>query len=157
MKNQVVYGFLVFLIAIVSGCTLQPQEEHTSPVGQFLKGEHELRKLVPTYSSTPDHVEGSFFLGFGDFSGKGGVSQPGVTFAWLTNDGKSYQISTLPLSKIRVSFDKRSTPTVKFRWRPHYTMPNMDDLMITYVKYATITCSEEDWPPYFKMPLNQSR
>src|SRR5271157_452765 len=129
---------LLFIIPffLLAACNMGPS------VSQLMfQGDHYLRKMGSVVGSN-SHSDMQFFL-FG-FSGTSeSHSEPVVTFAWTGNNGE-YIVSSLPVSKFRISFDPNaSVPHIKFRWRPCYQDCDADkDALIEYV---VLTCREQDW------------
>src|SRR3989344_7043637 len=123
-------------LALLSGFFMVACEQLPQPPSQaeqILQGEHKLRKMVER-TETNSYISGGFFLFVGALSG-GTTTNVLVKFAWEMNDG-TYALSSLPLEKIRVKLDeKATTPTIKFRWRPHNT-PDVQHLMDEHILYA---------------------
>jgi hypothetical protein len=152
---------LLFLAILLSGCT----NETDPKIVEFLGGDRVLRKMT-SYTGEKIEGSGSFFL----FSGSAnitGESQISVMFAWRMNDG-SYQISSLPLTKIRVKFnDQAESPTIKFVLQKPGPLPdnidmpknmetNVQDYLDKRVDYAILTVKESDWKPDVQLPFNQA-
>lgn len=157
MKNQhacLAYNFMLSIVLLFSGCTIDLADPKASDAETILKGTHPLRRMVPT-EETNSNLSGGYFLFYAEIKGETQTSQL-VKFAWLMNDGISYSISSLPLEKIRVQFnDTISVPTIRYRWK--WASQGLEDIQLymdNFVHYAVVTVREEDWPVQINLPLN---
>jgi hypothetical protein len=117
----------------------------------FLKGEHQLRKMVEK-EELFGTMSGGFFLFMGGINGEM-KSQTNVKFAWEMND-KTYAISSLPIERFRIKFDESITNLIiKFRWS-RCNKNDLQQLMDQHVIYALVICKKGDWPVQIKLPLN---
>lgn len=156
------FCMILFFGIFMTSCSTEVDPEIT----EFLGGERTLRKMT-SYAGEKVEGSGSFFF----FCGSASVtseSQMSVIFAWEMNDG-SYQISSLPMTKIRVKFDNQvDSPTIRFILlelnfidkaridSPEYMMAHIQEYLNKRVNYAVLTVKESDWKPDVQLPLNQS-
>ena len=143
-----------FVIACIFAFHAEKAEKQRfiSPAQPILEGEHVLRKMGESVGNDTK-ASSSFFLISGSTSAESNTSMA-INFAWRMSDG-TYAGSTLPLSKVRFSFDENAvTPTVKFRWLPCRQKCTVDNLMTYYVQYMVISIRESDWPKNINLPLN---
>jgi len=148
----------IALVAILGGCknTVDPNNVIQKNFG----GNRVLRKMTNA-AENKNAVSGSFFLFCGDVNATT-ESRTLLMFAWKMNNG-SYQISSLPLTNVRVKFDdKIKSPTIRFNFKEIVyllgsgTINNTQDYIDKYVNYAELTVKESDWAPDVQLPFNKT-
>ena len=159
---------LAFLTAISIFCyylksthqdAIEEEKTRTAELNALFLGERPLRKML-TSQNIEGRFNGGYFL-FGDaIAGEVGVQQS-VSFAWQSKN-ETWQISRLPLERLRVRFNENaSSPVIRFtvdhcgaslvdiRCYP------MQQLINECVTDAVITVREQDWPINISLPLSK--
>lgn len=135
------------------------KQERQKNIYAWIGGEHVLRKMAER-TSHESSINGNFFLFVGVLSGES-KTVPIIAFSWLMNDKKTYQISTLTLTKTRVTFADVATPRITFYWSEKhwssgaaYLNTDIQRALDDLVDYVVITCKESDWKQNIQLPLN---
>ncbi|MDB5188930.1 MAG: hypothetical protein JWM92_528 [Candidatus Nomurabacteria bacterium] len=149
---------IIVLIACAFLASCDGNEGNT-PRSLTLRGTHRLRKMTET-SGSSIHNSSAFFL-------LGGSTQTDlqsglvISFAWQMNDTSTYQLSTLPIGKIRVKFDEKAAiPTIKFIWRHYRSIDQQEEYevdvneMLKHIDFAVLTVRPKDWTTQIQLPLD---
>lgn len=145
--------------------------EPPSETYALFSGEHELRRMVEREGTESSSSGGGFFiLGTGAMM-VGGQTKPAtyVTFAWKHPHDGTFVISTMPVEKIRPSFDASATvPRILFQlhpacagsirnYCPEWKLREQGPQAMVdggYIVYVTLFVREQDWPIKIQLPLS---
>ncbi len=149
----------MFISALLVSCLINPKVEHE------FSGERILRKMA-TASDSRMSGHSSFFL-FGGSSSFKSQEDTKVFFSWMMNNGE-YQISSVPITKVRVKFDEGTeAPKIVFVFQGGRTYSKSQDItdsysdvqyfLDSYLVYLKIIVKEADWKMDIRLPFNDSQ
>ena len=147
-------ALLVGVTLLLCACDSKPvpdTPENDSAAGKLLRGDHQLLPITK-YTEIASGYSGKYFL---IQSHPSTPSVFHVSFAWRTKSD-NITFTELPLSIVSVDYDDTvKVPSIRFRWRRSTgtTRPSDINWMVEqFVRYAVITCTQDDWPTTLNYP-----
>jgi len=146
----VVVHFLSLMIDSIGGkeSKIYSIDSKESKIWSVLKDNHSVRKINKT-TFTFNNIENQYC----SLSGEGSLF-----FSWKLNDSTNIS-STLRLEKIRIMFNEKNEPSIKFICdsssnTPWYSWWDNNKFISRKIKFAVIFMRKKDWPKERSLPIN---